>query len=316
MDESDLIKQINLLKRKLAREQGGREHAEQLLESKARELYQLNQKLTDALASLKNHEVQLIQQEKLASIGLLAAGVAHEINTPAGYVVSNLNTLNNYIESIEQCHQTLDNQEQFKRSQYHNLIEEHDLNFILEDMPALISTTLKGMQKITSIVGDLKAYSREGSEEFDYVCVDELLIETLNLTANQLKYHVVVETDFNCPNDFYADATKLSQVFLNLIINAGQAIKEKGRLIIRSKEFAQHIEISFEDDGSGMDKATALKLFDPFFTTKPVGVGTGIGLYICNDIVKKHQGEIKVHSEIGRGSTFIVVLPKCEPQES
>lgn len=313
MDEQHLLKQIEILQRKVQRERGGREQAEHLLESKSRELYYLNQKLTDTLDALKKHEVQLVQQEKLASIGLLAAGVAHEINTPTGYVVSNLDTLSDYINDIKQCHQQLKSNSTLDKQQYEQAVQQFDLAYIMEDLPSLIDTTIDGMRRIKGIVDDLRAYSREGEQSHQQACIDDLITETLHLTENQLKYHVDVVKDLNCKTVFYCEVNKLSQVFLNLIINAGQAIEGEGKLTIRSQEYSGHIEVVFADNGCGMDKETLLKLFDPFFTTKPLGKGTGIGLYIANDIIRNHQGEIKVDSELGKGTTFTVILPKLEP---
>jgi two-component system NtrC family sensor kinase len=301
--------QITLLKRQLAREKGGRARAEELLENKARELYTLNSQLSEALESLKQQELKLVQQEKLASIGLLAAGVAHEINTPAGYVISNLETVHEYLSDLHCFYRDVQTLTEPCANTISQLATSHQVDYVFDDLPGLLNDTLKGMQRIASIVRDLRSFSRRDRSEHEFVLLDNVIKEALNLTSNELKYHVDVQTNLNCKTPFYCSPTKLSQLFLNLIINAGQAINEQGTLLITTSETNEGVELCFSDNGKGIAKEQLATIFDPFFTTKPIGVGTGLGLSISQDIVHQHQGDIQVNSELGKGTTFIITLP-------
>lgn len=305
--------QIALLKRQLAREKGGRQRAEELLENKARELYTLNSQLSEALNSLKQQELALIQQEKLASIGLLAAGVAHEINTPAGYVISNLETIQEYLVDIQCFYNAVQTLSEPTKNALNELAQSHQVDYAITDLSPLLTDTVKGMQRIASIVRDLRSFSRRDKSEHEFVILDTVIKEALNLTSNELKYHVEVHTQLNCNTPFYCCPTKLSQLFLNLIMNASQAIDQNGSLTIKTSESASGVEIVFSDNGKGIAPSDLLTIFEPFYTTKPIGVGTGLGLSISQNIVHQHQGEIHVSSELGKGTTFTISLPKLKP---
>lgn len=304
-----LEKEIQLLKRQLSREREGRIRAEELLESKSRTLYEVNVQLSNTLSALKSHEKQLIQQEKLASIGQLAAGVAHEINTPAGFAMCNLDVLKQYVQTWLCFKQSLMSLSGECKEQVQLLESKFGMAEIEDDMPELISETMIGLERIAAIVRELRAFARHGDDEKTWVNIDLLLRDTLNLAAGQIKYHVEVICDLNCTTEVLCIASKLSQVFLNIIVNAGQAIKQKGHLWITSYQQDESVVIHFKDDGAGMDELTQSKIFDAFFTTKPIGQGTGLGLSISMDIINQHHGQLSVVSKLGHGTEFIIELP-------
>ncbi|MFC3031728.1 sensor histidine kinase [Pseudoalteromonas fenneropenaei] len=317
MEELHLLRhEVALLTRKLAREQAGRQHAEQLLESKARELYELNQQLSEALHSLKQHEIQLVQQEKLASIGQLAAGVAHEINTPAGYAMCNLEMLQQYLQDLVAYQNALAEQSNCDKEQLTALQEQFHVYSITQDLPELLTETQEGMQRIATIVRELRSFARQGGDDKQWMVLDELLEEALHLTASQIKYHVQLVTNFNCKQPFFCAPSKLSQVFVNLIVNAGQAMKGEGVLTIESEEDEHSVTLRFIDTGVGIAAENLLKIFDPFFTTKPIGQGTGLGLSISQDIVRQHNGQMSVSSKLGVGTVFTICLPKHEADKA
>lgn len=304
-----LEKEIQLLKRQLSREREGRIRAEELLESKSRALYEVNVQLSDTLSALKTHEKQLIQQEKLASIGQLAAGVAHEINTPAGFAMCNLDVLKQYVQTLLRFKLSLASLPSESKAQLQQLEEQFGIAEIEDDMPELISETMIGLERIAAIVRELRAFARHGDDEKTWVNIDLLLRDTLNLAAGQIKYHVEVISNLNCKTEVLCIPSKLSQVFLNIIVNAGQAIKKKGHLWLTSYQKDESVVIHFKDDGAGMDELTQNKIFDAFFTTKPIGQGTGLGLSISMDIINQHNGRLSVSSELGQGTEFIIELP-------
>ncbi|QTH72149.1 sensor histidine kinase [Pseudoalteromonas xiamenensis] len=302
-------KELELIKRQLAREKAGRQRAEDLLETKSRMLYELNQQLSSTLESLKAHEIQLVQQEKLASIGQLAAGVAHEINTPAGFTMCNLEVLQQYVLSLLNYQDSLKKSAGIVPSDVQALDAQFNIDMLRKDIPDLLEETLEGMNRIAAIVRELRSFARQGEDEKQWVNIDHLLKETLHLAAGQIKYHVEVITDFSIKKDLYCSPGKLSQVFLNLILNAGQAIEGRGHLWVSSYETQDKAVITFRDDGIGMDEQNKQKVFDAFFTTKPAGKGTGLGLSISMDIINQHNGSITVESTLGEGTEFVIELP-------
>lgn len=308
-NDTAIEKELELLKRQLLRERAGRIRAEELLESKSRILYEVNQKLEESVVAIKAQEIQLIQQEKLASIGQLAAGVAHEINTPVGFAICNLDVLQQYVKTFIEFQHAFLNEAGNTEDLLQQLQSRYGINEITQDMPELINETVVGLERIAKIVRELRTFARHGDDERVSINIDELLEDTLNLASNQIKYHVEVITDLNVNSPYLCIPSKLSQVFLNLIVNAGQAIQGQGHLWISSYCKDSAIYIHFKDDGEGMDEATQRKIFDAFFTTKPFGQGTGLGLSISMDIINQHQGKLTVKSQLGQGTEFIIELP-------
>lgn len=302
-------------RQKLARKQ-----AEELLETRSAELYEANQSLLEAFNKLKDQKAQILHQEKLASIGQLSAGVAHEINNPLAYIKSNLNSLESYVgdisaifsiyeETIQKISKNNENREEYIAS-LDAVKKERDLAFILQDIVDLVGDCVDGANKVHEIVKGLKSFSRR-DEEDEPVCVDvnQCLENTIKLIWNEIKYKANLEKDLGDIPCVMGRPGNLSQVFLNLIVNASHAIEESGTIAIKSSVIGKAVVIEIADNGSGMDSDTMTKIFDPFFTTKKQGEGTGLGLSISHGIIKKHGGEILVDSVQGEGTVFSIYLP-------
>lgn len=291
----------------------------------ANELSERNDELVETLNRLKVTQTKLIQQEQLAGIGQLAAGVAHEINNPLGFVISNFKTLEEYIEQykmiINDCRNVLKNRNDKSSIDAINHIEnKYDLEFISEDIDGLIFDSEDGLERIEKIVRSLRRFSRiDQIDEFEQYNLNEGLNSTLTVAKNEIKYdaEIVEEFDKQIP---YIEAIggQLNQVFLNMIINAVQAIRSRsdhengvmGKIKLKTFYDDEFAYCEIEDTGSGIEKENIDKIFQPFFTTKAVGKGTGLGLGIAYDIVvNKHKGHVNVESEVGVGTKFTVVLP-------
>jgi len=314
----------DLLERTLKREKARRMKAEQLLEDKSRELFLSYQTLQDshgqlaaALDEVKSQQRQLVQSEKLASLGTMSAGVAHEINNPLAFVFSNVNSLAHSVDEFKRYHDVVlsttnasgDEQQQALKD-LSAFIVEADLEFLFSDCGDLIDETRDGIERVKAIVAGLKAFARTDSGTMDNVDVIECLQNTLKLAHSQIKYSMEVEENLEELPIIKGYPGKLSQVFLNLIVNASQAMETSGTLTISARQLSESsIELSFQDTGTGMSQETMDSIFNPFFTTKPVGEGTGLGLSISHGIIEEHQGEITVTSEPGNGTCFTIVLP-------
>ncbi len=268
---------------------------------------------------LAGAQEQLLQSEKMASIGQLAAGVAHEINNPVGYVHSNLGTLQEYVGSMlalleAYASAVLDGDLDGRRESLQAMRERLDMDFIIGDVPQLLAESREGIERVTKIVQDLKDFSRIGPDEpMRPSDIQKGLESTLNIVWNDLKYKVRVEKYYGELPLVECHASEINQVLMNLLINAGQAIHERGTLTLATGADDGEVWISISDSGSGMPEEVLQRIFDPFYTTKPIGRGTGLGLAICYSILAKHHGRIEVSSRLGIGSTFRVVLPVSQP---
>ncbi len=268
---------------------------------------------------LKTAQQQLVQSEKMASIGTLAAGVAHEINNPIGYINSNLNSLKGYIEDFGLFIAALDNQikdksidETVKQTLIkivEQLKDEHDIEFMLSDTQELVKESIFGMDKVKKIIQGLKNFSHVGQEEKELANINECLEETIRIIWNELKYHCELVKDFAELPDCYCYPGELNQVFMNLLVNAGHAIKEKGVITIKTYFSAPMLHIDIRDNGSGIAEENIAQLFNPFFTTKPIGQGTGLGLSISYGIIEKHGGKIELETKLGEGTCFKIYFP-------
>jgi signal transduction histidine kinase len=271
--------------------------------------------------------IQLTQTDKLASIGQLAAGIAHEINNPVGYVTSNLNSLEEYLSDIRkliELYQTL-----IKRLNEITLPEtlaeiveniyeyalEIDLDFLQEDMDELIKDCIDGVDRIKRIVIDLKDFAHPGKKDIELVDVNACIETTLNVAANELKYKTTVHKDLKVVPLINGIPQQLNQVFLNILVNAAQAIEKTGKIRIKTWQENNNVFLAISDTGCGIDPENISKIFDPFFTTKEVGKGTGLGMNIAYNIIQQHGGSIAVESEKGNGTTFTVSLPVPEDTE-
>ncbi len=298
-----------------------RKHAEQSIINRARQLENANaelrtvtQELEVAYNELKAAQSRILQQEKMASIGQLAAGVAHEINNPIGFINSNLATLNKYVGKLFDFMTT---QEEIlvKSATADDLQQVADkrrkikLDYITNDIGDLINQSLDGTERVRKIVQDLKSFSRVDDAEKKMANINAGLESTINMVWNELKYKVTLHKELGDIPQIKCYPGRLNQVFMNLLVNAGHAIKTQGDITIKTCEKDGHIIISISDTGCGIPQEAVKRIFEPFFTTKEVGKGTGLGLSIAYDIIKNHRGEIVVESTAGQGATFSIKLP-------
>jgi len=326
---------INMVKTPVRDEQGNitgligifwditeRKQAEETVKTAYEELEQSHREL-------KEMQCQLVQNEKLASIGQLAAGVAHEMNTPVGFVASNFQTLENYVKKIRDLLITYDELigqiETLGKTELRNKIEgigqfrdDLQIDFILEDIRGLFDDSREGLERVTSIVQNLRDFSRidqPGSR--DEYNINKGIEATLVVVRNEIKYDADVRTEFSEVPPVFCHSGQINQVFLNVLLNAAQAIKSQerdgnGTITIRTYMSADKVVCEIADDGPGIPPDNLSRIFDPFFTTKPVGKGTGLGLSVSYDIVvNKHYGEFFVESTVGEGTKFTMKLPIC-----
>ncbi|MGD0917871.1 MAG: PAS domain S-box protein [Thermodesulfobacteriota bacterium] len=272
------------------------------------------EELEQAYKELKASQAKILRQEKMASIGQLAAGVAHEINNPMAFISSNLGTLDKYVgrltefiqtqtEVIESLHAT-DAIEGLNRKQ-----KELKLDYITEDIKGLISESLDGSERVQKIVQGLKNFARVDEAEYKYADMNECIESTINVVWNELKYKATLKKDYGNLPLTKCYPQQMNQVFMNLLINAGDAIEKQGEILIKTWDEDGSIWVGISDTGRGILKEDLNRIFEPFFTTKEVGKGTGLGLSITYEIVKNHHGEIGVESEVGKGTTFTVRIP-------
>lgn len=276
----------------------------------------------------KNLETQLLHSQKLESVGQLAAGIAHEINTPTQYVGDNtrflqdafgdlLRVLGTYARLLEAAQNQSVTPEML--GEVEAAVRDADLEYLGEEIPKAIEQALEGLQKISKIVGAMKEFSHPGGEEKETMDLNRVIETTITVARNEWKYVAEVVTDFaeNLPA-LQCYPGELGQVFLNLIVNAAHAIADvvgdgsdgKGTITLRTRQVENTVEVCISDTGAGVPEPVRDKIFDPFFTTKEVGKGTGQGLAIARSvIVDKHGGALGLESESGRGATFVICLP-------
>ncbi len=266
--------------------------------------------------SLDQAHNQLLQSEKLASIGQLAAGVAHEINNPVGYVYSNLSTLCRYVADLFEvldayrAAETALEGDPMVVQGLRELRERKDLNFLREDLTSLVEESREGITRVKEIVQDLKDFAHVGETEREVVDLHEGLDSTLNIVWNELKYKAEVVKEYGDLPRVECVPSQINQVFMNLLVNAAQAIDGFGTITVRTAAAGcEHVWVEIADTGKGIEPSDLKRVFDPFFTTKPVGRGTGLGLSLSYNIVRQHGGTIDVRSEVGVGTSFRVTLP-------
>lgn len=280
-----------------------------------RRIQEKNQELEASLASVQQLQLQLIQSEKMASLGTLAAGVAHEINNPIGYVNSNFSTLKTYANGLFELLDLYASGESALHApellqQIRVKKQAIDFDYLLTDLPNLINESHQGLERVRTTVQNLKNFSHAGTGEKVWCDLCAEIDNTLNVVWNEIKYKAeVVKTYAEVP-PVYAVPSHIGQVIINLLVNAAHAIEEKGVIRVATGSDAQWVWVEIADDGVGMSAETRSRIFDPFYTTKPLGKGTGLGLSLSLSIIEKHQGTILVSSEPGKGSTFRVMLPQ------
>lgn len=293
---------------------------EKKVEQRTHELKESNEKLekeqfelTQLLKKVEDAQQQLLQSEKMAAIGQLAAGVAHEINNPIGFVNSNLGTLKSYIENLMSV---VDAYEEGDTTAIAEAKRRADLEFLREDLPSLVRESQEGLGRVTKIVQNLKDFSHVDQAELQEADLNAGIESTLNVVWNELKYKAEVIRELQEIPLVPCVPAQINQVFMNLLVNAAQAIEQRGKITVRSGKDAEFVWFEIEDNGKGMSEDVLRRIFEPFYTTKPVGKGTGLGLSISYDIVvKKHGGRIDVKSAPGVGTTFRMWLP-VKRQES
>ena len=291
-------------------------------------LEERNIELKETLTQLREIQNQMIQQEKMAGIGQLAAGIAHEINNPLGYVMSNFDTLKKYIKIYDEFIEELLDRVNKKANEgnIHHYNEELALNeslllrkfnLIKDDMPDLIYDSKQGIDRIHKIITGLRMFSRkDDSENIEEYDINEGIENTLLVANNEIKYYAKVIKNFGQIPSVKVIPVEINQVFINIIVNAVSAIKEKtpdnqGTITINTFEEEEYVCCTIEDTGTGISPQIITEIFNPFFTTKPVGQGTGLGLSISYDIINnKHHGKLEVQSNLGEGTVFTIKLPK------
>jgi signal transduction histidine kinase len=270
-----------------------------------------------ALARIEEVQRQLLQADRLSTIGQLAAGVAHEINNPIGYVQSNLETLRDYVASLFRLITAQDTALRHLRvthsddaMQVEQVRQQIDYEFLTRDLPTLLSESQEGIARVRKIIQDLREFSRAGhAEDWAFADIHAGIDSTINIVWNELKYKVELVKNYGNVPPVECLPSQLNQVFMNILVNAGHAIEKRGTITISTRTDGDFVQIEISDSGKGIEPEHLQRVFEPFFTTKPVGKGTGLGLSISYGIVRKHNGEIDVRSEVGVGTTFLIRLP-------
>lgn len=280
------------------------------------ELVRRNNELTEVNDKLSQAQAQLVQSEKMAGIGQLAAGVAHEINNPIGYTFSNFGSLETYISRLFEILQVYEEAETEIASpealaRVKTARERIELDYLKDDIPALMEESKEGISRVRKIVQDLKDFSRvEVTQEWQWADIHRGIDSTLNIVSNEVKYKADVIRDYGDLPEIECLPSQLNQVIMNLVVNAAHAINGKrGTITISTGMQGEQVWIRISDTGSGIPANVLPRIFDPFFTTKPIGSGTGLGLSLSYGIIQKHNGTITVESEVDRGSVFLVTLP-------
>lgn len=266
----------------------------------------LDERVKVQVGTIESTQRQLYQAEKMASVGQLAAGVAHEINNPIGFIRSNLSTALDYVRKITGMAELIKTQ---GSTQLATAWQAADLDFMLEDFVSLLNESISGADRVTRIVADLKGFSNVDQAEEETVNLNDNIRSVCNVAASQINKHADLKLTLGELPTLRCHAGHLNQVFLNLLLNAAQAMKTRGEIHIQSGVVNKQICISFSDTGSGIPADVLPRIFDPFFTTREVGSGTGLGLTVSRDIITAHGGHIEVESTLGTGTKFTIYLP-------
>ena len=262
---------------------------------------QLHQRVQSQVAAIEEAQRQLYQAEKMASVGSLAAGMAHEINNPIGFIRSNLSTASRYVDLLVKA---------IKNSGGTGGAGKIDVDFILNDFPGLLAESISGTDRIAHIVANLKAFSNIDCMDDGAIDLNEVIQTVAAVVGDQLPQSIVLSLELQPLDRIAGDRGRMSQMLFSLLQNAQQALAEKGgQILVSSKTIDAEIRIAVSDDGVGIKREILNRIFDPFFTTRDVGKGTGLGLTVSRDIALAHHGFIQVQSEEGRGSTFTVIFP-------
>jgi len=283
-----------------------------------------NEELIKVNESLKEAQYYLLQKEKLVAIGELAAGIAHEINNPLAFVMSNFDMIQRYIsdlapilDKVKMLNADLTSEEQDELMHDIKIIwEKEDIDFVIEDLPSIFEDSEKGLKRVAKIVKSMRNFARISEEDvYEFVDMDEIVDETLLIVNNEVKYIASINKSIEKGPLIHCNKGQIEQVLVNVLVNAAQAIKMKamdglGEIDLEVAISDMHCVIRICDNGIGIDQSHINRIFEPFFTTKPVGQGTGLGLSISYDIiVNKHHGTLDVKSKKNVGSEFIISIP-------
>jgi len=286
----------------------------------AKKIQLREQSLLESNKMLKRNQNTLVHAEKMAGLGQVTAGVAHEINNPIGFIMNNLTMLqeyNSFLKTlISQLFTLRDKLSEEERNRLHIELEEiaitlqkEDLDFVINDLDCITSESIAGAERVKEIAQGLKGYTYS-AEKRSLIDINECIESTLKMVWNELKYHCSLVKDLEPLPLIECMGGQINQVLMNLFVNAAHAMTgKKGQLNIRTQHHRDNILIKVSDNGCGIPQGNLKHIFDPFFTTKPVGEGTGLGMSICYDIIKNHGGDIEVQSKIDEGTTFIITLP-------
>jgi two-component system, NtrC family, sensor kinase len=282
-------------------------------------LEERTRELEDANRSLQKAQAELVRSEKLASLGQLVAGIAHELNNPLNYIYGNTEFLKEYVETLLRLVARMENlpgADEAQKTAIRGWVVEADLDYLRRDIGKLLEGLRLGAERAAEIVRGLRAFARVGSGGMQLEDVDlkDTIEVALTILRHEMRDRIEVQRHFAPMPQVRCDSSRLGQVFVNLLLNATQAISGPGKIDIVLRAEGELARCSFRDSGAGMSPEIRSKVFDPFFTTKPVGQGTGLGLSISYGIVEQHGGRIEVESEPGRGATFTVWLPLRGPQ--
>ncbi|MBT33687.1 MAG: hypothetical protein CMO01_28825 [Thalassobius sp.] len=313
---------IEIYKKNEVLQKKAHKELEEKVNERTKLISEKNDELQQSLDQLQSAQSKLIQSEKMASLGQLTAGIAHEINNPVNFISGNISPLRKDIEELKFIIDKIDDKEANADEVLKELLElkeEYDTDFIFEEIETLIQGLEEGSTRTKEIVKGLRYFSRTDADEFQEMNLHEGINSSLILLHNKIKNRIEIKKDFQAEPTIYCLPGKLNQVFMNLLTNSIQAIDSNGIIQIGTKnitvEDQPFVEISIQDNGTGISEEDQNKIFEPFFTTKEIGQGTGLGLSISYGIIQQHKGNISVESEIGKGTTFYIQIPVQKEKE-
>ncbi|MGB0521693.1 MAG: tetratricopeptide repeat protein [Flammeovirgaceae bacterium] len=277
------------------------------------------QELRDAVDKLINAQEELLQARKMASIGELTKGIAHELNNPINFVLNGTELLHSRVQELQELAKAytkletgIPSDQLFEIKRFKELIE---FDFMQNDLDTLLEDIKEGARRSASIVKGLQIFSMPDTGELKYTDIHSGLDDALSLLGNQIRYKdIQVIKDYEDTGNVYLNPVEVNQVFVNLLTNAIQSVNGEGKIAIQTRLLGEQVKISVKDNGCGIPEELQEKIFDPFFTTRDAGEGTGLGLSIVYSIIKKHHGKVEVYSQVGEGSEFVIWLPKDQPE--